>query len=102
MKRKKNQMILRDLLKNSNEYIREIMKKGIPGKDQKKMNQKLTAAGVTIKPEEFLMAKIFFAVFGGFLFYFVFRFAVTAPVGMVLGFFITRNMARKQKKKKSG
>lgn len=75
-------------LKNSNEGIREIIKKGVPGKDQKKIIQKLAAAGVTMKPEEFLMSKVFFAVFGGFLFYLVFGIAIIAPIGMVLGFFL--------------
>ena len=79
---------IKNALKNSNEYIRGIMKKGLPGKDQKKINQKLTAAGVTLKPEEFLMSKIFFSAICGFLFYIVFGFVFIAPVGMVLGFLL--------------
>jgi tight adherence protein B len=75
-------------LRNSNEGIRQIMKKGVPGKDQKKVVQKLTAAGLNLKPEEFLMSKFFFAVFAGFLFYIVFGVAIIAPAGMVLGFFV--------------
>lgn len=91
---------LKGFMKNSNEYIRRIMKKGIPGKDQKKIMQKLASAGVTMKPEEFLMAKVFFAVFGGFLFYLVFGFAITAPAGMILGYFIPEIWLGSKKKKR--
>lgn len=79
---------IKNILKNSNEYIRGIMKKRLPGKDQKKINQKLIAAGVTIKPEEFLMSKIFFSAICGFLFYILFGFVLIAPVGMFLGFLL--------------
>jgi tight adherence protein B len=75
-------------LRNSNEGIREMMKKGVPGKDRKKIIQKIATAGVTMKPEEFLMAKVFFAVFCGFLFHLVFGIDIIAPVGMVLGYFV--------------
>jgi len=75
-------------MKNSNEGIRGIIKKGVPGKDRKKIIQKLAAAGVTIKPEEFLMSKFFFAVFGGFLFYLIFSAAIIAPLGMILGYML--------------
>lgn len=79
---------LKGFMKNSNEGIRIMMKKGIPGKDQKKIKQRLVASGVTIKPEEFLMSKVFFSVFGGLLFYLVFGFAITVTVGMIVGFFM--------------
>jgi tight adherence protein B len=88
------------VLKNSNEGIRQILKKGVLGKDQKKIIQKLAAAGVKMKPEEFLMAKVFFAVFGGFLFYLVFGVAIIAPVGVVLGFFIPAVWISSQKRRR--
>lgn len=79
---------LKGFLRNSNENIREIMKKGLPGKDQKKIKQKLIAAGVVLKPEEFLMSKVFCAAICGFVFHLVFGFLITAPVGMIVGLFL--------------
>jgi tight adherence protein B len=76
----------KEFLKNSNENIRGLLKKGLPGKDQKKINQKLVAAGVTIKPEEFLMAKVFFATIAGFIFYLVFGYLIVVPFGLAIGF----------------
>jgi tight adherence protein B len=87
-------------MKNSNEGIRGIIKKGVPGKDQKKIIQKLAAAGVTIKPEEFLMSKIFFAVFGGFLFYLVFSAAIIAPLGMILGYMLPETWLTNKKRRR--
>lgn len=87
-------------LKNGNENLREILKRGIPGKDQKKIKQKLEAAGVQLKPEEFVMSKVFFAVFGGFLFYLVLGFAITAPAGMILGYLIPEYWMSAKKRKR--
>ena len=88
------------VLRDSNEGIRQILKKGVLGKDQKKIIQKLAAAGVKMKPEEFFMSKVFFAVFCGFLFYLVFDSAIIAPAGMVLGFFIPEAWLSSQKRRR--
>jgi tight adherence protein B len=79
---------LKGMLKNSNEAIRKIMKKGLPRKDQKILKQKLIAAGVNLKPEEFMMSKVFCSAVCGFVFYLLFGYLVVAPVGMFLGVFI--------------
>jgi len=91
---------LKSFLKNSNEYIREMLKKGISRKDQTKIKQKLTAAGVDMKPEEFFMAKVFFSVFGGFLFYLVFGIAITSPVGMITGYLVPEIWLGNKKRKR--
>jgi tight adherence protein B len=74
-------------LKNSNEYIREILKKGLPAKDQKVISQQLIAAGVTIKPEEYVASRLFFAVVIGWAFQVFFNVGVFFIFGAVLGFY---------------
>ncbi len=81
---------LKDFLKNSNEYIREIMKRGMPAKDQKRINQQLIAAGVSLKPEEFIAARAFFAVVTGLMFQILFKNAIFLLIGVVLGAYLPK------------
>ena len=84
----KHTKTLNDFLKNSNEYIREILKKGLPGKDQKKIAQQLTAAGVGLRPEEYVMARFFFAVVVSGVAFLIFNSIFVTPFGAILGFYL--------------
>lgn len=77
-------------LKNSNEYIRELLKKGITGKDQKRIKQQLVAAGVDLKPEEYVATRIFFAIILGGLLYVFFNNIFFLLIGMVFGIFLPK------------
>ena len=71
--KKDNSEGFKEILKNSNESIREVMKRGLPGKDQKRLSQLLTSSGVTLKPEEYVMFRFFSSAVIGGLFYILFN-----------------------------
>ncbi|MDF2882564.1 MAG: type secretion system protein [Clostridiaceae bacterium] len=52
-----------------NEFIRETLKKLLPGENQQKLNQELISAGVNLKPEEYVMLKWFLAFITGAIVY---------------------------------
>jgi tight adherence protein B len=87
-------------LKNSNEYIRELFKKGLPGKDQKKISQQLVAAGVNLKPEEYVMARLFFAFTIGGVFFLFFNTAFMIPFGLILGYYLPQMWLGSKRKKR--
>lgn len=80
----------KEVLKNSNEVIRTILKKILSGGDQKKLNQLLTSAGVTLKPEEYVMSRFFSAVVLGGMLYLVLNSLIFLVVGLIVGFFLPK------------
>ena len=60
-----------NLLKRWNESIRKRLRGELSYEKQQKINQRLMSAGVTLKPEEYLMLRVFFTVVIGGGFYFL-------------------------------
>ncbi|MHC1721438.1 MAG: type II secretion system F family protein [Clostridiaceae bacterium] len=84
----KNSIAFKEQIRNINEYIREIMKKGLPHKDQKRIEQQLLSAGVNVKPEEYIASRILCAMILGLLLILIFNFPLFFVVGAVIGFYI--------------
>ncbi|MGE5629009.1 MAG: type II secretion system F family protein [Solirubrobacterales bacterium] len=80
----------KESLKNSNELVRALLKKMLTGGNQQKINQLLISAGVTFKPEEYLMLKIFISVVVAGCFYIIFNSLILLVVGGVVGAFMPR------------
>ncbi|MEQ8156423.1 MAG: type II secretion system F family protein [Clostridiaceae bacterium] len=93
-KRSKNNKVksedFRDLLKNFNEFIREILKKGLSSGNQQRIDQKLSRAGVRLKGEEYVMLRLFSAAVSGEIFYLLFSNIFFLAIGTFIGFIVPR------------
>ncbi len=81
---------IKDILKNSNEIVREIMKKGLPDRNQKKISQMLKSSGINIKPEEYIMFRFLTASVAGGLFYVLFSSIYFLLIGLIGGYFVPK------------
>lgn len=69
-----------------NEFIRDALKKILPGENQNKLNEMLISAGVNLKPEEYVMLKWFLAfITGAFVYPFV-DIKLLCIIGAVCGY----------------
>lgn len=90
----------KDFFKNFNEFIRQILKKGIPGRDRERINQLMISAGATLKPEEYVMMRFFFAVVFGAICYVQFNNLFFLIAGLVVGYFLPKIWLNRKKKKR--
>ncbi|MEQ8197152.1 MAG: type II secretion system F family protein [Clostridiaceae bacterium] len=93
-KRSKNNKVksedFRDLVKNFNEFIREILKKGLSSGNQQRIDQMLLRAGVRLKGEEYVMLRLFSAAVSGEIFYLLFSNIFFLAIGTFIGFIAPR------------
>lgn len=90
----------KESLKNANEYVREVLKRGLPLKTKNKIAQQLTAAGVILKPEEYVMARIFFAIVMAWIFSLIFQNIIFMLIGLLLGFYLPKLWLNHKRKKR--
>ncbi len=69
-----------------NEFIRETLKRMLPGKNQHKLNEMLISAGVNLRPEEYVMLKWFTAFITGALVYLFVKIKLLCIIGAVFGY----------------
>lgn len=89
-----------NVLKSGNELIRKGIKKQISGGKQQKLNEMFISAGVNLKPEEFIMLRIFLAVLVGGIFYLIFSNILILIIGAIIGYFIPKLWLKNKRKKR--
>lgn len=86
-------------LKRYNEFIRKKLRGELSYEKQQKINQKLMSAGVNLKPEEYVMLRVFLTVVIAGVLYFISNKVILLIIGAVIGY-ITPNIWIKNKAKK--
>jgi len=88
-----------NLLKRCNELIRKRLRGQLGNEKKRKLNQMIMSAGVTLKPEEYIMLRVFLAVVVGSVLYFISTSIPLLLVGAIVGY-IYPNIWLKSKVKK--
>lgn len=95
---KENQQ--RNFLKTSNEFIRENMKKELPGKKQQKIYEMLVGAGSSLKPEEYVALRWFLALITAGVLYLISGSILILILGAVFGFIFPKLWLKNKRKKR--
>lgn len=95
---KENQQ--RNFLKTSNEFIRESLEKGLPGKKQQKIYEMLVSAGSSLRPEEYVALRWFLALIAAGVLYLISGSILILILGAVFGFIFPKLWLKNKRKKR--
>lgn len=90
----------RNLLKICNELIRKRLSGQLASEKKQKLNKMIMSAGVTLKPEEYIMIRVFLGVVLGSVFYFISTKILLLIVGAIVGYIYPKIWFKKKVKKR--
>jgi len=89
-----------NLLKRWNEGIRKRLRGELSYEKQQKINQMLIGAGATLKPEEYLMLRVFFTVVSAGALYFLTGSILLLIAGVIIGYVVPKLWIKNKAKKR--